>query len=95
MAAIEPLPELADQGYWYLVNTETIERPIGSGRMVMRPAGIPSHHSGWTATYLGDGTVAVRSPVPLLGVTAINASSGQKLALAGEVTRPYGRIGGK
>ena len=95
MATVEPLPEMADRGYWYLVNAETVEEPPGSGKMVTRPAGIPAHHSGWTATYLGDGTVVVRSPDPLLGVVAINASSGQKLSNIGEVTRPYGRIGGR
>jgi hypothetical protein len=95
MAAIEPLPELADNGYWYVFNEETVEEPPGSGRMRTRPAGIPSWHSGWTATYIGDGTVVVRSPVPITGVTALLASSAAKLISAGEVTRPYGRIGGK
>lgn len=95
MATVEPLPELADRGFWYIVNEETVEEPPGSGRMTTRPAGIPAHHEGWTATYVGDGTVIVRSPVPLLGVDAINKSSGQILSNMGEVSRPYGRIRGK
>lgn len=95
MATVEPVPELADHGYWYVVNEETVEDPPGSGRMTTRPAGIPANHSGWTATYIGDGKVVVRSPVPLVGVDGLLDSSAAKLISAGEVTRPYGRIRGK
>jgi hypothetical protein len=95
VATLEPVPELADRGYWYVVPEETVEEPAGSGRMVTRPAGIPSWHSGWTATYVGDGTVVVRSPVPLVGVDALDLSSAAKLIAAGEATRPFGRIRGR
>lgn len=95
MATIEPVPELADNGYWYVCQAETVEEPAGSGRMTTRPAGIPAHHSGWTATYIVDGTVVVRSPVPLVGMNALNESSAAKLIAAGEATRPFGRIGGR
>jgi hypothetical protein len=95
VATIEPVPELADRGFWYVVAEEMVEEPAGSGRLVTRPAGIPSWHSGWTATYIGDGTVVVRSPDPLVGVDALDASSAAKLIAAGEATRPYGRIRGR
>ena len=95
MATVEPVAELADRGYWYVVPEETVEEPAGSGRMVTRPAGIPAHHQGWTATYIGDGTVVVRSPVPLVGVDGLMESSAAKLLAAGEATRPYGRIMGR
>ena len=95
MATIEPVPELADRGYWYVCNAETVEEPPGSGRMTTRPAGIPEWNSGWTATYIGDGTVVVRSPVPLVGVDGLLDSSAAKLISVGEVTRPLGRIRGK
>lgn len=95
MATIEPIPELADRGYWYVCAEETVEDPPGSGKLVTRPAGIFSTSQGWTATYIGDGTVVVRSPVPLVGMNALNESSAAKLILAGEATRPYGRIRGQ
>jgi hypothetical protein len=95
VATLEPVAELADRGYWYVCAEETVEEPAGSGRMTTRPAGIPSWHSGWTATYIGDGTVVVRSPVPLTGVDALPESSAAKLLAAGEATRPYGRIRGQ
>ena len=95
MATIEPIPELADRGYWYVCTEETVEDPPGSGRITTRPAGIPAWHSGWTATYIGDGTVVVRSPVPVVGMDALNESSAAKLISSGEVTRPHGRIRGK
>ena len=95
MATLEPVPELADGGYWYVAAEETVEEPPGSGRMTTRPAGIPAWHSGWTATYIGDGTVVVRSPVPIVGVAGVDAGAGAKLIVAGGATRPYGRIGGR
>ena len=95
MATIERTPELADRGFWYVMAVETVEQPPGSGRMTTRPAGIPAHHSGWTATYIGDGTVVVRSPDILVGMDALSESSAQKLIVAGEATRPHGRIRGR
>lgn len=95
MATIEPVPELADGGFWYVCAEETIEEPPGSGRMTTQPAGIPDNSSGWTATYIGDGTVVVRSPVPLVGVDGLPESSAAKLIVAGATTRPYGRIRGR
>ena len=95
MATIEPVPELADRGYWYVCAEETVEDPPGSGRVMTRPAGMSPTSQGWTATYIGDGTVVVRSPVPLVGMDALDESSAAKLISAGEVTRPYGRIRGK
>lgn len=95
MATIEEIPELADRGYWYVCDVETVEEPPGSGRNVTRPAGIPDNHAGWTATYIGDGTVVVRSPAPITGIDAVSASSAAKLVDAGEATRPYGRIRGR
>ena len=95
MATVEPVPELADGGYWHVCTVETVEQPPGSGRMTTRPAGMPDWHSGWTATYIGDGTVVVRSPVPIVGVAAVDESSAAKLIVAGEATRPHGRIRGR
>ena len=96
MATLEPVPEMADRGWWHVCAEETVEEPAGSGRMTTRPAGIPDWHQGWTATYIGDGTVVVRSPVPLVGVDALDASSAAKLIAAGEAsTRPHGRIRGR
>ena len=92
---LEPVPELADRGYWYVVAEETVGEPPGSGRMTTRPAGIPDWHKGWTATYIGDGTVVVRSPVPIVGITALDESSAAKLIVAGEASRPHGRIRGR
>ena len=91
MATLEPVPELADSGYWYVCAVETVEEPPGHASNY--PAGIPEWHAGWTATYIGDGTVVVRSPVPQVGVDALPESSAAKLIAAGEATRPYGRIG--
>lgn len=95
MATIERTPELADGGFWYVCAVETVERSPGSGRMVTRPAGISASSVGWTATYVGDGTVVVRSPELLVGMDAIPESSAAKLILAGGATRPYGRIRGR
>lgn len=95
MATIEPVPELADGGFWYVCAQETVESPLGSGRMVTRPAGIAASSIGWTAAYIGDGTVVVRSPVPLVGMTALNESSARKLTNIGETKRPHGRIRGR
>ena len=95
MATLESVPELADRGYWYVCAVETVEQPPGSGRMVTRPAGMPDWHKGWTATYIGDGTVVVRSPDPIVGVDAVDESSAAKLIVAGEATRPHGRIRGR
>jgi len=52
-------------------------------------------YKGWTATYIGDGTVVVRSPDPIVGVAAVDESSAAKLIVAGEATRPHGRIRGR
>lgn len=95
MASVEAAPEIADRGYWYVLQAETVEEPPGSGRMVTRPAGIPDNHPGWTATYMGDGTVVVRTPYPVAGMDSLMQSSGQRLVDAGEATRPYGRIRGR
>lgn len=95
MATIEPIPELADRGFWYVCNTQVVEDPPGSGRMTTSPVGIPAANQGWTATYIGDGTVVVRSPDPLTGIDALSESSAAKLLAAGEASRPYGRIRGR
>ena len=95
MATLEPVPEAADRGFWYVCAEETVEDPPGSGRVETRPAGISVSSVGWTATYVGDGTVVVRSPVPLVGMDALPESSAAKLIAAGEATRPHGRIRGR
>lgn len=95
MATLDPVPELADRGYWYVVAEETVADETAFGGTVTRPSGIPAWHSGWTATYIGDGTVVVRSPDLIVGVVGVNESAAAKLIAAGEATRPYGRIRGR
>lgn len=95
MATLEPVGELADGGFWYVLNEETVEKTPGSGIFVTRPAGLPAVNHGWTATYIGDGTVVIRSPFPLTGIDAVDASSAAKLIAAGEASRPFGRIRGR
>ena len=93
MAIVEPVGELADKGFWYVCDTETVENTPGDIRI--QPAGLPASYPGMTATYIGDGTVVIRTPTPLVGLTGLLDSSAAKLALVGESSRPYGRIRGK
>ena len=93
MATAEAVPEVADgAGYWYHVAAETV---VVNGRTETRPAGIPANNQGWTANYLDDGTVVVRSPVPLLGVDTVSMSSAAALIADGQTKRPRGRILGR
>lgn len=90
MATIEPLPELADGGFWY-VFPESVEQVAGK---TMRGPDIPDL-AEWTGTRMDDGTYVVRSLRPLAGVNALAGSSAAKLIAAGEVSRPFGRIKGR
>jgi hypothetical protein len=115
---LEPVPELADDGYWYVCAVEhLVLRPTGETALdengveyalqervavtewlpgedvETQPAGISSH-AGWTATPAGEYMV-VRSPVPLVGVEAIDASAAAVLIAAGFTERPHGRVGGR
>lgn len=116
MATLEPVPEAADRGFWYVVpEVLKVLRPTGEttvdengdtvdvyawqiaeplpGEATRRTVALTGQ--GWTATYIGDGTAVVRSPVPLVGVDALPESSAAKLIAAGEATRPFGRIRGR
>lgn len=85
---IERPPELADGGFWYVVPVDTIQR----GRWVRNRPRFPG---SFTSVPLGDGTAAVRSPVPVVGVDTLDVSAGKALQVLGRVVRPRGRIGGR
>lgn len=82
MSTLETVPELADGGYWYLV--QSVPDPELGGQT---PGNIPG--IGWCAWYSG-GLVAVRTPEPVSGVVTVEGSVADVIAGA----KPYGRIGG-
>ena len=87
---IEQCPEMADRGYWYVV--EMVVNEEDSGRT---PGEIPG--IGWCAWYgTIDGVdyVAVRTPEPVVGVETVDISVQAVLDAAGYTGKPYGRIGG-
>jgi len=90
MSTLETAPELADGGYWYVV--EAVPDPDIGGQT---PGNIPG--KGWCAWYGEiDGVMyaAVRCPEPVTGVNTAPAAVSAVLAAAGYSERPRGRIGG-
>lgn len=85
---LEAVPELADGGFWYHVAAVDVRDGRSTGPDL--PVG-----ASFTATYLADDTVIVRSPVPLVGVDTVSAEVALRLVAAGVPERPYGRIRGR
>ena len=84
---IQNPPELADVGYWYVV--EAVPDPVEGGQT---PGNIPG--TGWCAWY-ANGLVAVRCPQPITGIpTSAPDTVDEILAAAGYTGKPYGRVGG-
>jgi hypothetical protein len=87
MSTLEPVPELADGGYWYAV--DAVPDPLEGGQT---PGDIPG--LGWCAWY-ANGKAAIRCPNIISGVPAANAVLVDEiLTAAGYTAKPYGRIGG-
>lgn len=86
MSTLETVPELADGGYWYVV--EAVPDPDIGGQT---PGNIPG--KGWCAWY-ADGLVAIRCPEPVAGVNTASAAVADVLAAAGCSERPRWRVGG-
>jgi len=84
---IQSPPELADGGYWYVV--EAVTDPVEGGQTTGSIPGV-----GWCAWY-ANGLVAVRCPEPVTGIpTADPDTVDEILTAAGYTGKPYGRIGG-
>lgn len=82
------VPESADGGYWYVV--QSVPDPELGGQT---PGNIPGE--GWCAWYSG-GLVAVRTPEPVSGVATADPSDVDAVIQgAGYTGKPYGRIGGR
>lgn len=80
-------PELADGGYWYVL--DVVPDPDQGGQT---PGIVPGQ--GWCAWYSGD-KVVIRTPEPVAGLVSVdNTTAQQILTLSGHTSRPYGRIGG-
>lgn len=83
---LQSVPEIADGGYWYVV--EAVPDPEQGGQT---PGVVPG--KGWCAWY-ANGLVAIRCPEPITGLTTQPQSAAFVLASAGYTGRPHGRIGG-
>lgn len=82
------VPELADGGYWYVV--DAVPDPEQGGQT---PGNIPG--DGWCAWYY-NGMAAVRCPEAVVGlVTADLATVNTILVGAGYSAKPFGRVGGR
>ena len=87
---IEPVPELADGGFWY---TAPAKHGVTTGGHPTIEPDVPGEME-WTATYLPDDDLfVIRSPSPMVGVTSIGLP-GDRLAEAGFTERPHGRVRG-
>lgn len=76
------VPEIADGGYWYVV--EAVFDPDKGG---YTPGDIPG--KGWCAWYSGT-TVSIRTPEPVTNIKTLSQDASQ---LFGDA-KPYGRVGG-
>jgi hypothetical protein len=80
-------PEIADGGYWYVVEA-TPDPELGG----MTPGVIPG--VGWGAWY-ANGFVAVRCPSPVDGMRLTDLASVKNvLSAEGATAKPYARVGG-
>lgn len=87
MSTLETVPELADGGYWYVV--EAVPDPDMGGST---PGVVPG--IGWCAWYAGS-QVVIRTPEPVTGLVAVDGVTAvEVLTAAGYTGKPYGRIGG-
>lgn len=88
MSTLETPPELADNGYWYVL--PAVPDPVHGGQT---PGAVPG--DGWCAWYSGT-HAAIRCPDPVVGLASVDeATAEQVLVAAGYGSRPYGRIGGR
>ncbi len=87
MSELQPVPEMADGGYWYAV--DAVPDPAQGGQS---PGEIPG--VGWCAWY-ANGKVAIRCPDPVIGLPSAPVEQVTEiLAAAGYSGKPYGRVGG-
>ena len=84
---LQPAPEVADGGYWYVVPVVT-DGELGG----QTPGDVPG--PGWCAWYHGD-LVAIRCPGPIAGLDAVSEPAATVLMGAGFAGKPIGRIGGR
>lgn len=79
-------PEIADGGYWYVL--ESVPDPDEGGQT---PGEIPG--TGWCAWY-ANGLVVIRCPEPVDGMDTRPELAAQILDAAGYRVRPRGRVRG-
>ena len=83
---IAQVPELADGGYWYVVESVTDEHGRG-------PGDLPSGWCAWYKTIGGVDCVAVRMPEPAVLPEGPDVPAAQIVDAYGG--KPFGRVGGR
>ncbi len=87
MSTLEPVPELADGGYWYVV--DAIPDPELGGQTPGDTPGV-----GWCAWY-ANGQAVIRCPNIITGLPSDPTGRvNEILSAAGYADKPYGRVGG-
>jgi hypothetical protein len=87
MSTLEPVAELADGGYWYVV--DAVPDPDQGGQT---PGVIPG--IGWCAWY-ANGKAVIRCPNIIAGLPSAPVEQVEEiLTAAGYTGKPFGRIGG-
>ena len=95
MSVVRRPPELADGGYWYVVEAQPniVDGPEGPEERGIGPGDLPPGWCAWYGTVDGVEYAAVRFPAPALIPHAVNIPVG--VVLAGETGKPFGRVGGR
>lgn len=83
---LQPPPEIADGGYWYVLPITPDQERGGKGPGVVPGAGLCAWYS--------DDEVVIRTPQPITGLQPSVSNAAMVLAAAGYSVRPFGRVGG-
>lgn len=87
MSFVQPAPEAADGGYWYVV--PAVPDPEEGGRT---PGEIPGGWCAWYGTVDGEDYAAVRLPERVDVPQAVDIPV--SAVIEGRAHKPHGRIGG-